>query len=105
MGILLTFFGGLVLTVGDIVMKKWLVNNNWYIFLCGLLFYFIGCIFVAFSFKYANIAIASLLLILFNIISLLIVSYFYFGEKLNAIQIFAMILGLIAAIILEYSGE
>ena len=102
MGILLTLLGGIILTVGDIVMKKWIINNNWYIFISGLLIWLLGNSFLALSFKYTNIAIASLWLVLFNIITLLFVSYFYFGEKLSTIQIIGIILGLVAAAILEY---
>ena len=105
MGILLTLVGGLVLTTGDILMKKWVVINNYYFFSSGLFIYLIGLCFLAFSFRYENIAVASILLVLFNVISLSLVSYFYFGEKLNLVQIFAIILGLVAVVILEYGGK
>lgn len=102
MGLILTLLGGIVLTLGDIIMKKWILLDKWYLLVSGLFVWLLGNSFLAFSFKYTNIAIASLWLVLFNVISLLLVSYFYFGEKLSTIQIVGIILGLISAAILEY---
>jgi len=68
-------------------MKKWVINNNISLFVIGLTIYLIGLIFLVFSFKYKNIAVASTIFVIFNILTLLLVSWFYFKENLNLFQI------------------
>ncbi len=98
---ILLFIGGSVLTIGDIVMKKWIVNNNVFLFIIGLIIYLIGLIFLAYSFKYKNIAVASTIFVIFNVITLTIVSWFYFKETLTPFQIIGIILGISSIIFLE----
>lgn len=98
---IILFIGGSVLTVGDIVMKKWVVDNNSFLFIIGLAIYLVGLVFLAFSFKYKNIAVASVLLVIFNVLSLLFVSWFYFREKISLLQLAGIALALIAVVILE----
>ena len=95
---ILLFIGGSVLTIGDIVMKKWIANNNIFLFIIGLIIYLIGLIFLAHSFKYKNIAVASTIFVIFNVITLSIVSWFYFKETLTPFQIIGIILGIISII-------
>jgi multidrug transporter EmrE-like cation transporter len=90
---LLLFVGGSVLTAGDIIMKKWVGNNNWLVFASGLLVYLVGLCFLASSFKYKNIAIASIIFVLFNVITLSLVSWRYFKEALSPLQIIGVVLG------------
>ena len=101
--LILLFMGGVVLTIGDIIMKK-LVNTNIYSFyFIGLIVYLIGLNFLAQSFKYKNIAVASVIFVLFNVIILVLVSWLYFKEPLNLNQIIGIVLGIIAVIVLESS--
>ena len=97
--------GGITLTIGDLFMKKWTVSNTWYVFAGGLLVWLVGLIFLAASFKYKNIAVASVIFILFNVLSLGIVSWFYFKEKLSGLAICGMLLGLFAIIFLELADK
>jgi len=98
---ILLFIGGSVLTIGDIVMKKWIANNNTNLFIIGLGIYLIGLIFLAHSFKYKNIAVASTIFVIFNVITLSIVSWFYFKETLTPFQVIGIFLGLSSIIFLE----
>ena len=98
---ILLFVGGSVLTVGDIVMKKWIVNNSCPLFIAGLAIYLVGLIFLAYSFKYKNIAVASTIFVIFNIITLSIVSWFYFKETLTTFQLVGITLGIGAILFLE----
>jgi multidrug transporter EmrE-like cation transporter len=82
-------------------MKKWVVSNSWIIYLFGLIIWIIGLNFLAFSFKYKNIAVASVLFILFNVLSLVLVSYFYFKEGLSYYEMAGMLLGILAIVLLE----
>ena len=98
---ILLFIGGSVLTIGDVVMKKWVVNNNGFLFVGGLIIYLIGLVFLAYSFKYKNIAVASTIFVIFNVITLSLVSWFYFKETLTPFQIIGILLGLGSIIFLE----
>jgi multidrug transporter EmrE-like cation transporter len=104
LALLILAIGGIILTVGDLFMKQWVLKNNWVIFAIGLFIYLIGEIFLAFSFKWENIAVASVIFVLFNVFTLSLVSYLYFKEALSGSQIGGIILG-VAAIILLESGK
>jgi multidrug transporter EmrE-like cation transporter len=94
--------GGIVLTLGDLIMKNWVESNKGYVFALGLVVWLIGLICLGFSFRYKNIAVASLIFVLFNVFSLLLFSYFYFKEGLSTYQIIGTVLGIIAIIFLEF---
>lgn len=99
----LLFVGGIILTSGDITMKKWVEssNNTWYII--GLVIYLIGMNFLAQTFKYKNIAVASVVFVLFNVITLIFVSWMFYNEKISYIKLLGIGLGLISVAILEIS--
>ena len=99
--LLLLFIGGSILTIGDIVMKKRVKTNTTGVFITGLGIYMIGMIFLAQSFKYKNIAVASTIFVIFNIITLSCISWLYFKETLSPIQIIGIILAISAVVCLE----
>lgn len=99
--LLLVFIGGIILTVGDIAMKKWVDSNDVYIYLLGMFIYFIGMNFLSVSFKYKNIAVASTFLVIFNVVSLIILSWILFEEKITLTQMIGILLGIIAVAVLE----
>jgi len=98
---LILLAGGIILTIGDIFMKKWVntQTHTWYII--GLIIYIIGMNFLAQSYRYKNIAVASVIFVIFNIITLAIVSRLYFKESLSPLQIIGVITGIAAVILLE----
>ena len=99
--IALLFSGGVVLTIGDIFMKKWVNTNSTLFYIIGLIIYLVGLNFLAQSFKFKNIAVASVMLVIFNVVTLSFVSWIYFKETLSPLQIFGIILGICAIVILE----
>jgi multidrug transporter EmrE-like cation transporter len=99
--ILILIIGAISLTAGDILMKDWVNSSKGLFYVIGLLCYLIGMIFLAQSFKYKNIAIASLMLIFFNIIILYFVSWLWFKEPVSLLKSIGMILGLISVVIME----
>ncbi|MBP9855843.1 MAG: hypothetical protein KBC48_00835 [Candidatus Pacebacteria bacterium] len=101
--IILLTIGGLILTAGDFMMKKWVITNEWWVYATGLAIWLIGLNFLALSFKYKNIAVASVIFVLINVISLAIISWLYFGEPLSWWQIGGLTLGVLAIVILEIS--
>jgi multidrug transporter EmrE-like cation transporter len=81
--LILLAVGGIVLTTGDLVMKYWVKTNTPWFYILGLGIYLIGLNFLAFSFKFKNIAVASVIFVIFNVLTLLLFSWFYFKEKLS----------------------
>lgn len=101
LAIILLLIGGLILTIGDIFMKKWVGNNSYLFYIIGLAIWLVGLNFLAQSFKFKNIAVASVIFVIFNAITISLVSWFYFKETLSPLQIFGIILGIMAVVILE----
>lgn len=99
--ILLLFIGGTVLTLGDITMKKWVNTNSHTFYIAGLIVWLVGLMFLAQSFKYKNMAVASTIFVIFNVVTLSIVSWLYFKETLSTFQILGVIIGLVAIIVME----
>ena len=99
--LILLAVGGLVLTLGDLAMKKWVISNKIYFYIVGLIIYLIGLNFLAQSFKYKNMAVASIIFVIFNVVTLSIFSWIYFNEKLNALEMIGLMLGLASVVILE----
>ena len=96
--------GGTALTVGDVVFKFWVEKSLPYTstqYIGGLALYVIGLIFLVESFKTENIAVASAIFVLINIVTLAIVSWLYFGDKLSFIQIIGLVLAGTAIVLLE----
>ena len=99
--IILLAIGALIDTGGDIIMKKWVISKNPYVFALGLLTYLLGLAFLAFSYKYKNIAVASVIFVIMNIVMLSFVSWIIFKEALSPLQIAGIIVGIIAIVLLE----
>jgi multidrug transporter EmrE-like cation transporter len=102
--IILLFIGGVILTLGDILMKKWVVTNKYLFYFIGLAVYLVGLNFLAQSFKFKNIAVASVIFVIFNVVTLSLVSWFYFKETLSFTQIIGITLGIASIVVLELAG-
>ena len=99
--LILVALGGLFLTGGDIVFKYWLENERTTLYGLGLVLYIAGLMFLVQSFKFENMAVASTMLVIFNIISLAVASWFLFHEKLSLIQIAGVCVAIFAIVLLE----
>jgi len=93
--------GGVILTVGDILFKFWVERPSPLLYVSGLALYLLGAVFLVQSYKSENIAVATVIFIVFNVVTLSIVSWLYFGERLSALQIGAVVLALGAIALLE----
>lgn len=100
-GFLLVFICGLFYTVGDVAMKKWIDHPSWKMYILGGSLYIIGMNFLAFSYRYKNIAVATAGCVIVNIILLTILSWVYFKEPLTTKQLIGVTLSLIAMLLLE----
>lgn len=95
-------FGGAILTIGDIFFKYWTKNPTTLLYVVGILIYLGGLMFLVQSFKTQNIAIASAVFVIVNIVTLSIVSWIFFKEPLSTIQIIGIILAIGAIFLLEF---
>ncbi len=98
------FFGGLILTVGDIVFKTWVEKGALYSFSygIGILLYLIGSMLLVESYKYdVNIVAAGIIQVLFNTLILVAFTYFYFHEPLTPTQIIGIALGVVAIYLIQ----
>ena len=93
--------GGGVLTLGDIIFRYWVDQSSPVLYAMGLATYLLGLIFLVESFKYQNIAVASATFVIFNILSLLVVSWAYFGDKISLTQTIGIFLAIVAIFLLE----
>lgn len=94
---------GFILTGADIVFRYW-QDTPWRGgFWVALGIYTVGVMCMMFTFFGKNIAIATMLTVLINMISYLVVAYFIFGDTLSPIKLFGLGLGLIAIFVLELS--
>lgn len=99
----LTITGGIVLTLGDIVMKYWIETNTKLLFLFGILIYVIGEVIMAFGFKYGNIAVVSVMMVIINVIALSVLSLVFFHEKMSLMAVAGIVLGIFSVVLLEMS--
>lgn len=96
-GILLIFIAGLLLTVGDLILRSWVDNQDvWRLYVFGVIFYFIALNFLARSYRFENIAIASVIMEVFNIITYLAISYWKFGDTISRLEVAGLLLGIAA---------
>ena len=92
--------GSVIVTVGDIVMRKWVATNEWLWYGVGLAFYFIGLNFLAQSYRHEHIAVSSIIFVLFNIIVLTVASKVFFGDSLSWQRMTGLGLGIAAVAVL-----
>jgi multidrug transporter EmrE-like cation transporter len=78
--------GSIFLTMGDLVFKDEIKHLTWGWYAIGLGLYLIGLVFLVRTYAYENIAIASAMLVIFNIVTLTIVSWIWFKEPITLVQ-------------------
>lgn len=102
--ILLIIAGGLIVTVGDVFIQKWVDGQPISYYIIGLIIYTVAGALLAYSFKYKSIVIASVLYILVNIITLLFVNAYYFNQSLTPMQYIGVFFGIMCIVFLELSS-
>jgi multidrug transporter EmrE-like cation transporter len=100
--LILVIVAGLILTAGNIILKEWVIKSYHTFYFAGLFLYFISMNLLAFSYKYEDIAVASMAMVIFNIITLTLVGYFFFHENITVYEISGIFLGIIAIVLLEF---
>ena len=99
--VLILLAGGFFLTIGDIFAKKWVLTESPYLFVSVLFLYLVGLNFLVFSYRYKEIAPASITLEIFNVILLAIVGTYLYKERISRTEIAGIVLGILSVIIME----
>lgn len=99
--LIMLFLGGIILTVGDIFAAEWVRIGGYGLYFTIMLMYLIGMIILVSSYKLEDIAVASTILVLFNVITLTVIGSLWFGEGITLTKIVGLLLGLIAVVLLE----
>jgi multidrug transporter EmrE-like cation transporter len=87
--------------VADIFLKKWALQSKNVLLGIGLLLYFIGTVFWAYSLKYEYLSRAITFFAVLNVIAIMLVGVYLFGEKLTLASKMGMLLGVISLVLME----
>ncbi len=93
--------GVLFEAIGDVVLKKWALAQQNILLLGGLLLYFIGAIFWAFSLKYELLSKSISIFTILNLIAVALLGVFLFQEKLTLVNKLGILLGIVSVILIE----
>jgi multidrug transporter EmrE-like cation transporter len=93
------------LTLGDIVATQWIRHGGNYLYLFVIIFYFIGMIFLINSYKTEDIPVASIILVIFNVVILLFVGVLVFGERISFGKVLGIVLCFISIFLLEFGKK
>ncbi len=87
--------------IGDVLFKKWSIDNKYILLYLGLIIYFIGTIFWAISLKYEYLSKAISVFTVLNLIIIVLVGVLYFKEDLSLINKIGIALGILSVILIE----
>lgn len=99
--IIILFIAGSIITIGDLYLKKWAINNAWAYYGKGMIFWLIGANLLAYTFKSKDIAVASVIYVVFNVLTLMAAGYWLFGEQITMLKVVGVILALISIAVLS----
>ncbi|MEK7073146.1 MAG: SMR family transporter [Patescibacteria group bacterium] len=102
----LLFYGLIALAVvlevfSDVLFKKWAIDSKNVFLYVGLLIYFVGTIFWAFSLRYEYLSKAISIFTILNLIIVVLVGVLYFKEDLSLINKVGIALGILSVILIE----
>jgi len=102
-----TIFWGMILlataleVIGDILFKKWSIENNSFFLITGLFIYFVGTIFWANSLKYEFLSKSISVFSILNLIVIVLVGMILFKEDLTFQNKVGIGLGIISIMLIE----
>ena len=97
----MAYRGGGLLTVGDVLFKLWVVKPTHSIYLTGLALYMLGAVCLIETYKTHNMAVATAIFVIINIVTLVLVSAFCFNEPLTTKQLAGVGLAAFAIVLLH----
>lgn len=92
---------GITLTIGDLFAGIWIKKSKKIFYILTLFLYMIGLNFLIYSFRFEDIAVASIIMEIFNIVTLTFAGIFLFKENITRREVAGIIVGLISVLILE----
>jgi multidrug transporter EmrE-like cation transporter len=98
---LILVVGGVTLTIGDIIFKYWLGHSRTSLYVIGFLLYAIALVLLIESYKFDNIAVASSILDVSNVVILAVVSWAVFEEPLSLVQMLGVLASMIGLFLLQ----
>lgn len=99
---------GLGMVLGDILMKNWIIsgamfrNSSLIFFIFALLVYGISLTGYAYQLRTMNFGIATITPILVNIVTIALISFFYYKEMLSMYKIFGMLFAFTAVLLFSF---
>ena len=100
--LLFIFLAVFLEVVADILFKKWSFENKKLLLIVGLVLYFVGTIFWAFSLKHEFLSKAVSVFTILNLMLVVGVGVFYFKENFSLLNKIGIGLGIISIIFLEF---
>ncbi|EKE11485.1 MAG: hypothetical protein ACD_15C00074G0002 [uncultured bacterium] len=102
----ITFFVLVILAAileasGDIILKKWATDQKQFLFVLGIIVYFVATVIWAFSLKYEFLSKAISIITILNLIIVVLVGVLYFKEDLSNINKVGILLGILSVILIE----
>lgn len=99
--ILILFLSASIITCGDVLMKFWVVNGKSTFYIAALCVYVIGLMFFAETLKRENIAVASAILVMFNVTTLVLVGWLFFHEPYSHTKLAGIVMAMCSVALLE----
>lgn len=87
--------------VADVLLKRWSIENRWPVLAGGLLLYFIGTVFWAYSLRYEQLSRAIVIFTVVNLVVISLVGVLLFDEKLSLWNKAGIGLGVVSVLLLE----
>ncbi len=99
--ILLVIIVSILEVIGDILFKEWIIKNNKYLLIIGIIAYLAATTFWAFSLKFQNLSKAVVIFGVLTVTIGVLVGVFLYKEPLTSVNIIGIILGLVSIFLLE----
>ncbi|MDO8481372.1 MAG: SMR family transporter [Nanoarchaeota archaeon] len=98
---LLLSLGVLMEVAGDILMKRWTLENRSLWLVLGISVYVLGSVFWLFSLKYEALSKAGAVFMVLNLILITLAGVLYFKEGLSLVNKIGIGLGILSVILIE----
>lgn len=87
---------------GDVLFKKWSLEHRAVWLTLGLVIYFVGTAFWAYSLKYELLSRAISIFTVVNLVAIVLVGVLFFNEELSIINKLGIALGVLSVILVEW---
>jgi len=99
--ILIFLIGGVALTIGDLSAGTWLKKKKTSYYLIAVFFYLIGLNFLVISYRFSDIAVATVIQEIVNVGTLTLAGIYLFKENITKTELAGILVGILAFIVLQ----